>query len=148
MGFTKLKSIKKLCRKGTALGLAGALSLACMGTNSMAAATGSDAHGAAGDVAAWGCVSTNSAAASATTSCNRAGVYMYAKAPVYYMWGDTSYYTVADNSATCGGIGTTAGVAKNGARVYGGTGYHKVVNGSTWTGDTITGRKLKGAKRI
>lgn len=120
MGFMK---IKKICKKGIVLTLAGAISMASFGTNAMAAST---VTGNLNGIVCYGSISTNNTSAYATTTFGRSNSTIKTSATVYYWWKDKYYKTKVSNSNTAGGAGATAKKKIGGADVVGGKGTHFV----------------------
>lgn len=113
--------IKKICKKGMAFALAGAVSMSGLGTDAMAASTVS---GSLNGFGCYGSISTDSTSAHATTTFGRGGANIKVSATVYYWSGDFYYETSMTGSNTAGGAGATATKKIGGADVVGGKGTH------------------------
>lgn len=128
--------IKKICKKGMAFALAGVVSMACFGTDAMAASTVS---GSLNGFGCYGSISTNSTSAYATTTFGRGGANIKVSATVYYWNGSKYYKTSMTGSNTAGGAGATATKKIGGADVIGGKGTHYAAYDSYhWGTETTT----------
>ena len=120
----RLNNVRKMCKRGAALALAGAVSMACFGTNAMAASTVN------GNLNGYGChgsVSKDSNSAWATTTFSLPNSStIKVSATVYYWWKDKYYKTNATASNTVGGACAKAQKLIGGSDVIGGKGTHYV----------------------